>query len=239
MADPRRLFEASGSVGKMMTFAVRLDTFAAEQGTKVFYIGTNDVDVLTDIRRHALANFTHLPIGGEYMHHDAFDVAKRYGKDLFVIIDRFGTDRLPLFFNWKTRADAWFERLGFMPKHLPDRLLQWFSERLPEHLPARLMQYRDRFEHHLMLKVKAAGVEEARAFLAKRFEQGGGAYFECDKKKGARSFCIASRRRARRCAIARCIIARLKISSRSTSRYAATIATGSNGCLSISRRRSS
>jgi len=187
-ADPRRLFEASGCAGKLMLFAVRLDTFAAERGAKVFYIGTNDPCVLTDIRRHALANFAHLPIAGEYLHRDAFDVARKYGKDLFVVIDRFGTDRLPMFFNLKTRCDALFERLGFMPKHLTDRVLQWISEWLPDHLPARLKAYRDEYEHHLMLKVPAAGIDEARAFLRKQFEQSGGAYFECTEEEGRKAF---------------------------------------------------
>ncbi|MDE1180400.1 D-lactate dehydrogenase [Paraburkholderia sp.] len=187
-ADPRRLFEASGSAGKLMVFAVRLDTFAAEQGAKVFYIGTNDTDVLTGIRRHALANFTHLPIAGEYIHRDAFDVAQKYGKDLFVIIDRFGTGRLPAFFNLKTRCDALFDRLGFLPRHLTDRMLQWFSERLPEHLPARLTAYRERYAHHLMLKVPAAGVDEARAFLSTRFADAEGAYFECTDEEGRKAF---------------------------------------------------
>lgn len=187
-ADPRRLFEASGSAGKVMTFAVRLDTFAAEKGAKVFYIGTNDTAVLTEIRRHALAGFTHLPIAGEYLHRDAFDIARDYGKDLFVIIDRFGTDRLPAFFNLKTRCDAWFERLGFMPKHLSDRVLQWVSTLLPDHLPARLVAYREQYEHHLMLKVPAAGIDEARAFLSARFADGGGAYFECSDEEGRKAF---------------------------------------------------
>ncbi|SAK80153.1 D-lactate dehydrogenase [Caballeronia hypogeia] len=187
-ADPRRLFEASGSAGKVMTFAVRLDTFETEKGAKVFYIGTNDTSALTDIRRHALANFTHLPLAGEYLHRDAFDVARKYGKDLFVIIDRFGTDRLPLFFSLKTRCDAWFERLGFMPKHLTDRMLQFVSELLPDHLPARLKEYRERYEHHLMLKVPAAGVEEARAYLSARFADSGGAYFECTEDEGRKAF---------------------------------------------------
>ncbi|MDR5816215.1 D-lactate dehydrogenase [Caballeronia sp. LZ033] len=189
-ADPRRLFEASGSAGKVMTFAVRLDTFAAERGAQVFYIGTDDTAVLTRLRRHVLANFKHLPVAGEYLHRDAFDVARRYGKDLFVIIDRFGTGRLPLFFNLKTRADAWFERFGFMPKHLTDRLLQWFSERLPEHLPARLLDFRERYAHHLMLKVPAAGVAEARAYLEQHFasDERTGAYFECTDDEGRRAF---------------------------------------------------
>ncbi|MDR5781820.1 D-lactate dehydrogenase [Caballeronia sp. LZ065] len=187
-ADPRRLFEASGSAGKVMIFAVRLDTFEAERGAQVFYIGTNDTAVLTHLRRHVLANFAHLPVAGEYLHRDAFDVARRYGKDLFVIIDRFGTRRLPLFFNLKTRADAWFERFGFMSKHLTDRLLQWFSERLPEHLPARLLEFRERYAHHLMLKIPAAGVAEARAYLEQHFASGEGAYFECTDDEGRRAF---------------------------------------------------
>jgi D-lactate dehydrogenase len=187
-ADPRRLFEASGCAGKLMVFAVRLDTFAAERGAKVFYIGTNDKSVLTDIRRHALANFAHLPIAGEYLHRDAFDIARKYGKDLFVIIDRFGTAWLPMFFNLKTRCDALFERLGFIPKHLTDRVLQWISERLPEHLPARLNAYREQYEHHLMLKVPAAGIEEARTFLSKRFAGSGAAYFECTEEEGRKAF---------------------------------------------------
>ena len=41
-ADPRRLFEAAGSAGKVAVFAVRLDTFPREEGSRVFYIGTND-----------------------------------------------------------------------------------------------------------------------------------------------------------------------------------------------------
>lgn len=51
-ADPDRLFESSGCAGKLAVFAVRLDTFEAEKNQQVFYIGTNQTDVLTEIRRH-------------------------------------------------------------------------------------------------------------------------------------------------------------------------------------------
>ena len=63
-ADPRSLFEASGSAGKVMLFAVRLDTFEMEDQTAVFYIGSNDTSELELIRRHMLANFESLPISG-------------------------------------------------------------------------------------------------------------------------------------------------------------------------------
>ena len=52
-ADPSRLFEASGSAGKVCLFAVRLDTFPKEPST-VFYIGSNTPDDLTAVRRHLL-----------------------------------------------------------------------------------------------------------------------------------------------------------------------------------------
>jgi len=84
-ADPARHYEASGCAGKLAIFAVRLDTFVAEKNTAVFYIGTNQTDALSDIRRHMLANFKQLPISGEYIHRDAFDVAAKYGKEPIII----------------------------------------------------------------------------------------------------------------------------------------------------------
>ena len=74
-ADPDRLFESSGCAGKLAVFAVRLDTFPAEKKQQVFYIGTNQPEVLTEIRRHILGEFTHLPVAGEYIHRDIYDIA--------------------------------------------------------------------------------------------------------------------------------------------------------------------
>lgn len=187
-ADPLRLYEASGSAGKVMVFAVRLDTFAAPEGAVVFYIGSNDRNELTAIRREALGSFTRLPIAGEYLHRDAFDIAGRYGKDLFWMIEHFGTQRLPAFFNLKTRCDLLFERFGFLPANLSDRILQAVSRLLPDHLPARLREYRDRYEHHLMMKISAEGVDEARAFLSRYFANASGGFFECSEEEGRKAF---------------------------------------------------
>ena len=63
-ADPTRLFEASGSAGKIMLFAVRLDTFANDRDTRVFYIGTNDPAELTALRRAILGSLANLPAAG-------------------------------------------------------------------------------------------------------------------------------------------------------------------------------
>ncbi|MFP6560629.1 D-lactate dehydrogenase [Paraburkholderia sp. B3] len=187
-ADPQRLHEASGSAGKVMVFAVRLDTFPIEQNAKVFYIGTNRPDELTEIRRHALHDFKHLPISGEYLHRDAFDIAEEYGKDTFLAINYLGTSRLPALFGLKSRFDALFDRFGFLPSHLTDRVMQAASRLFPSHLPARMKQYRDKYEHHLMLKVSAESVEETRAFLSRYFDHATGGYFECTDEEGRKAF---------------------------------------------------
>lgn len=104
-ADPSRLFEASGSAGKVMLFAARLDTFPKDNRTTVFYIGTNNTMELTRLRRDMLAKFSSLPVAGEYMHRTAFDIAETYGKDMFLAIKYLGTDRLPLMFTIKRWID--------------------------------------------------------------------------------------------------------------------------------------
>ena len=119
-ADPDRLFESSGCAGKLAVFAVRLDTFEAEKNQQVFYIGTNQTSVLTDIRRHMLATFTHLPVAGEYMHRDIYDIAEKYSKDTFLMIDKLGTDKMPFFFNLKGRTEAMLEKVKiFRPLYRP------------------------------------------------------------------------------------------------------------------------
>ncbi len=182
-ADPARHYEASGCAGKLMVFAVRLDTFPLEKHTAVFYIGTNSTDELTAIRRAVLADFKNLPVSGEYIHRDAFDMAAVYGKDTFWVIKKFGTHRLPQLFDLKAKADRLGKKLGILPAHFSDKALQFASKYLPEHLPQSLRDYRNRFEHHLILKMGGEGVEEARAFLKDYFSGKSGAYFECSPEE--------------------------------------------------------
>jgi D-lactate dehydrogenase len=187
-ADPRRLFEASGSAGKVMVFAVRLDTFPKDDHIKVFYIGTNDPAELTRIRRHVLAHFKDLPIEGEYLHRAAFDIAEEYGKDTFLLIRYFGTAWLPTLFAFKSRFDSLGERLRFFPRDLSDKILQTLSRFFPKHLPERMREYRNKYEHHLMLKMSDAGVEDAGRFLGAMFPSAQGAFFECTDDEGEKAF---------------------------------------------------
>lgn len=179
-ADPARHYEASGSAGRLAVFAVRLDTFPLEKDTAVFYIGTRHTAVLSELRRHMLTHFRNLPISGEYIHRDAFDIAATYGKDTFWLIRKLGTHRLPALFAFKARIDRIARRFPLLPRHCADRVLQALSRLLPQHLPASLRQYRDRYEHHLVLKMGGEGIDEARHYLQDYFAQPDrGGFIEC------------------------------------------------------------
>ncbi|MGE8493518.1 D-lactate dehydrogenase [Comamonas sp.] len=185
-ADPSRLFEASGSAGKLCLFAVRLDTFPKVPST-VFYIGSNAADDLTTVRRHLLTALPELPIAGEYIHRTAYDIGEKYGKDTFLLIDRFGTARVPAAFALKSRVDGFFERLGL--RGVSDRIIQAFTNLLPSHLPARMRQWRERYEHHLLLRVSNDTADATRAFLSTQFDgSASGGWFECDADEGRKAF---------------------------------------------------
>ena len=186
-ADPHRLFESAGSAGKVMIFAVRLDTFARDERTSVFYIGSNDTQELEQVRRHMLGEFRSLPVSGEYIHRGAYRVAETYGKDTFLAIRHLGTDRLPALFALKGRFDSFAARLPFLPHDLSDRVMQAVASLFPSHLPARMTGYRDRFEHHLIVKMPGDGIEEARAWLKTAFPSATGDFFECTPDEGEKA----------------------------------------------------
>lgn len=189
-ADTSRLYEASGCAGKIAVFAVRLDTFEVAKQEQTYYIGTNNPDTLTHLRRHILSTFKHLPEVGEYMHRDIFDIAAKYGKDTFLSIEHLGTDKLPKLFALKGRVDATLNKLPLLPKYLSDRVLQGASKCFPQHLPERMLAYRDKYEHHLILKMSDEGIAEASSFLASYFKENpeAGDYFECQPDEAAKAY---------------------------------------------------
>lgn len=186
-ADSRNLHEASGSAGKLAVFAVRLDTFPAEEASRVFYIGARSPEPLTRLRRTILQGFQNLPIAAEYIHRDAFDMARVYGKDLFLAVRHLGTDRLPRLFACKSWMDAVARRCG-LGSTFSDQLLQGLSRLFPEHLPRRMLEYRDRFDHHLLLRVSEADADEARTALAALAAGGDCDVFECTPDEATKAF---------------------------------------------------
>jgi D-lactate dehydrogenase len=185
-ADPSRLFEASGSAGKVCVFAVRLDTFE-KIPSQVFYVGTNAQDDLTEIRRFLLRDLPRLPIAGEYIHRVAYDIGAEYGKDTFMFIEKFGTARVPAAFAMKDKLDGVLQKIGL--RGLSDKMLQILSNMLPSHLPKRMNEYRDLYEHHLILRIENQDVAQVQAFFESYFKaHPTGDYFVCSEAEGRKAF---------------------------------------------------
>jgi D-lactate dehydrogenase len=186
--DPRLLFEASGCAGKLIVFAVRLDTFPKQKKEQVYYIGSNKTETLTSLRRDILSNFKNLPVSAEYIHRDYFDVCDKYGKDSFLVIHKLGSEIMPKLFSLKNRIDRFFSQWSFLPLHISDRILQTTATLFPNHLPKRIRHYRNRYEHHLMLHMSDDGVEEAQKYLSVFFQNHEGDYLECSEDEGKKAF---------------------------------------------------
>ncbi|TCB52498.1 D-lactate dehydrogenase [Acinetobacter sp. ANC 4779] len=185
-ADPSRLFEASGSAGKVCVFAVRLDTFE-KIPSQVLYVGTNTQQDLTAIRRFLLTDLARLPIAGEYIHRVAYDIGAEYGKDTFMFIEKFGTVRVPAAFAMKDKVDGYLEKIGM--KGLSDKVLQMVSKFLPSHLPKRMNEFRDLYEHHLVLRIENQDVEQVQQFLQHYFAaHPTGKHFLCSEEEGRKAF---------------------------------------------------
>ena len=185
-ADPSRLYEASGSAGKICVFAVRLDTFE-KIPSQVFYVGTNSQDDLTEIRRFLLTDLPRLPIAGEYIHRVAYDIGAEYGKDTFVFIEKFGTAKVPAAFAMKDKVDGYLEKVGM--KGLSDKVLQLITKFMPNHLPKRMNEFRDLYEHHLILRIENQDVEQVQQFLNDYFTQRTtGSFFHCTDEEGRKAF---------------------------------------------------
>ena len=186
-SDNRLLYGASGSAGKVVVFALRLDTYPKPDKTKVFYIGANDPDVFWKLRRSILSKFKNLPELGDYLHRDCYDASKKYSKDTFLVIDKLGTNFLPTLFELKRNVDIIASKFQFLPDKFSDRLMQFLGLFFPNHLPKRMNRFRDRFEHHWIIEMSDEGIDEARKYFNKFFKNNEGDFFECDEKESRKA----------------------------------------------------
>lgn len=122
------------------------------------------------------------------MHRDIYDIAEQYGKDTFLMIDKLGTDKMPFFFTLKGRTDAILEKVKIFRPHFTDRAMQKFGHLFPSHLPARMKSWRDKYEHHLLLKMAGGGVAEAQNWLSEFFKTAEGDFFACTPEEGSKAF---------------------------------------------------
>ena len=183
-SDPRLLYGASGSAGKIAVFAVRLDSYEKPKKNKIFYLGSNEADVFWQIRRDILSSFKSLPTSGDYLHRDCYDAAKKYSKDTFIVLDKLGTNFLPTLFELKRSVDLISKKIPILPSNLSDKIMQFLGKLYPNHLPKKMGNFRDLYEHHWIVEMSDAGIEEARTYFNDFFNENEGGFFECSEKEG-------------------------------------------------------
>ena len=183
-SDPRLLYGASGSAGKIAVFAVRLDSYEKPKKNKIFYLGSNEADVFWQIRRDILSSFKSLPTSGDYLHRDCYDAAKKYSKDTFIVLDKLGTNFLPTLFELKRSVDLISKKIPILPSNLSDKIMQFLGKLYPNHLPKKMENFRDLYEHHWIVEMSDAGIEEARTYFNNFFNKNEGGFFECSEKEG-------------------------------------------------------
>ncbi len=183
-SDPRLLYGASGSAGKIVVFAVRLDSYKKPRENKIFYLGSNDADVFWQIRRDILSSFKTLPTSGDYLHRDCYDAAKKYSKDTFIVLDKLGTNFLPTLFEFKRSVDLLSKKISILPYNLSDKIMQFLGKLFPNHLPKKMENFRNLYEHHWIVEMSDAGIEEARTYFTDYFNENEGGFFECSEKEG-------------------------------------------------------
>ncbi|MCR4252393.1 D-lactate dehydrogenase, partial [Escherichia coli] len=95
---------------------------------------------------------------------------------------------MPFFFNLKGRTDAMLEKVKFYRPHFTDRAMQKFGHLFPNQLPPRMKNWRDKYEHHLLLKMAGDGVGEDKSWLVDYFNQAEGDFFVCKPEGGSKAF---------------------------------------------------
>ncbi|EIC85331.1 D-lactate dehydrogenase [Serratia sp. M24T3] len=184
------LHDSSGSAGKVAVFAVRLSTFDRGDNTHTFYIGTNDEVELIDLRRYLLRNLQELPQQAEYIHRNAFDLTVRYSKHVYWAIDRLGPQALPSLMAKKARWDVRVKKAGFLPLNLVDKVLQGVNNLTPKRVAKRILDYRDRFEHHLMIKTESRYSADLLRLLTEFFSNRSGEFFACNEREEKDAFLV-------------------------------------------------
>ncbi|MEM0929328.1 MAG: D-lactate dehydrogenase [Pseudomonadota bacterium] len=184
-ADPRRLKGASGCAGKVVVFAVRLDTFPSPDQEQTFLLGANTQDALAAVRRRVLRDFSVLPVSAEYLHQDIFDLTEDYGRDVIHLIRLLGTLSLPRFFSLKARTDSYLGKMPFLPPHFLDRVLNGIGRILPHPLSRPMRSFASTFEHLLILKTKGQGSAEAAAMLGEMQATGDISVYPCSDSEAS------------------------------------------------------
>lgn len=164
-ADPRGLYEASGSAGKVIVFAVRVPTFPAPQAEATFLFATDDAPALAELRVALLSMLPRLPDNCEYLHRSATEMALSHGADICHALRLLGPSRMPQLLKGQKALDAFGRRFG-LGAHLAGHLAQAAVKISPPPLPGDLRARMVAHEHVLLLTASDGAIDDVRRLAA-------------------------------------------------------------------------
>lgn len=88
-----------------------------------------------------------------------------------------------MFFAMKGTVDARLNKIPLL-RGFTDKFMQGVSAVWPKILPKRMTEFRDRFEHHLILKARDGGIAETEAYLNTAFAGIEADFFACTRSEG-------------------------------------------------------
>jgi D-lactate dehydrogenase len=159
-ADPRGLFETSGSAGKVIVFAVRVPTFPRPTREQTFICATNSAPKFAGLRRALLAPEVPLPKLCEYLHRDATKLAASHGNDICLLLRLFGPRAMPGFLRLQKRLAALIGEANV------DRAAQVVGRSAPHPLPGRIRPLFADYDHVLILTAADNAIEPVAKVLA-------------------------------------------------------------------------
>lgn len=183
--DPSGLFEASGSAGRVIVFAVRVATFAKTTQEQTYYISTDSAKSLTKLRQDWLQSDLALPILAEYMHRDYNDITLRYGRDTCLSMLKLPAGKIGALYRLQAKIGYYLDKWQ-LPKTLPDRLLQLASTIMPAALPKPLAEQATTHRYHLIIKVADDNIAPTQDFLSAHADQYGSALYHCSDNEAKR-----------------------------------------------------
>ncbi|MFC0116546.1 D-lactate dehydrogenase [Pseudoalteromonas xiamenensis] len=189
-ADKRRLHAASGCAGKLVVFAVRLDSFVKPDHKQTFVISTDSTQSLNALRVAILESMTELPISAEYMHRDVIELTDEYGRDTMLVLKYFGTEVMPRFFNYKKSLERFCRALPLMQENTIDWLSNRLAKCFPSQVSKQIKELKTRYEHHLLLSIKGQSVNELKAILAQMNNSASLHVLECDENEAKQAYLL-------------------------------------------------
>ncbi|MRA94326.1 D-lactate dehydrogenase, partial [Bacillus thuringiensis] len=75
------------------------------------------------IHHHILTKFQHLPMTKKYIHHNIYNITKKYNKNTFLIINKLNTNKIPFFFTIKKHTNTILKKISLFKPHFTNHFI--------------------------------------------------------------------------------------------------------------------